>query len=105
MLEKRVKSRFSHRQIYHFPPAKFGDFLELAKDSLRLSLQLGDSAAYSRFVEKFNSSIEVADVRSIDKGRNLTPLNRIYSRTETLQQLFDESLTSQETFGCFTNYV
>ncbi|KAL1933231.1 hypothetical protein VTP01DRAFT_7321 [Rhizomucor pusillus] len=84
LLEKRVKSRFSHRQIYHFPPAKFGDFLELAKDSLRLSLQLGDSAAYSRFVEKFNSSIE-----NLFQDGNVTAIvRRIFDLTRNIRMFY-----------------
>jgi origin recognition complex subunit 4 len=36
LLEKRVKSRFSHRQIYLFPPPNFGQFLAIAKGTLVL---------------------------------------------------------------------
>lgn len=60
MLEKRVKSRFSHRQIYVFPPSTFGEFIELAKSQLRLQVVLGDQAAYSVYVEKFNAALEVS---------------------------------------------
>lgn len=36
LLEKRVKSRFSHRQIYLFPSTNFGQFIEIAKGTLTL---------------------------------------------------------------------
>lgn len=36
LLEKRVKSRFSHRQIYLFPSSNFGQFIEIAKETLLL---------------------------------------------------------------------
>lgn len=36
LLEKRVKSRFSHRQIYLFPSSNFGQFIEIAKSTLLL---------------------------------------------------------------------
>ncbi|KAI7865890.1 origin recognition complex subunit 4 C-terminus-domain-containing protein [Mucor mucedo] len=36
LLEKRVKSRFSHRQIYLFPSSNFGQFIEIAKGTLTL---------------------------------------------------------------------
>ncbi|GAA5794930.1 origin recognition complex subunit 4 C-terminus-domain-containing protein [Helicostylum pulchrum] len=36
LLEKRVKSRFSHRQIYLFPSSNFGQFIEVAKGTLLL---------------------------------------------------------------------
>ena len=36
LLEKRVKSRFSHRQIYLFPSSNFGQFIEIARSSLLL---------------------------------------------------------------------
>ncbi|KAI8062834.1 origin recognition complex subunit 4 C-terminus-domain-containing protein [Gilbertella persicaria] len=36
LLEKRVKSRFSHRQIYLFPSSSFGQFIEIAKETLTL---------------------------------------------------------------------
>ncbi|KAI9313932.1 origin recognition complex subunit 4 C-terminus-domain-containing protein [Dichotomocladium elegans] len=58
LLEKRVKSRFSHRQIYVFPPATFGDFIELARNQLRLQISLGDSSAYNAYVDKFNTELE-----------------------------------------------
>ena len=36
LLEKRVKSRFSHRQIYLYPSNKFEDYLKITKDILLL---------------------------------------------------------------------
>ncbi|KAI7862452.1 origin recognition complex subunit 4 C-terminus-domain-containing protein [Spinellus fusiger] len=54
LLEKRVKSRFSHRQIYLFPPATFGDFVETAKSGLCVSAK----SSMSSYYEEFNQSIE-----------------------------------------------
>ncbi|KAF9577677.1 origin recognition complex subunit 4, partial [Lunasporangiospora selenospora] len=37
LLEKRVKSRFSHRHYYTFPPTGFHDFREICQNTLMLS--------------------------------------------------------------------
>ncbi|CAO3644529.1 unnamed protein product [Mucor hiemalis] len=50
LLEKRVKSRFSHRQIYLFPSSNFGQFIEIAKSTLLLPPEDGNKA--------FNDSLE-----------------------------------------------
>ncbi|ORZ20121.1 origin recognition complex subunit 4 C-terminus-domain-containing protein [Lobosporangium transversale] len=39
LLEKRVKSRFSHRQYYTFPPESYYDFIEICQNMLLLSLE------------------------------------------------------------------
>lgn len=50
LLEKRVKSRFSHRQIYLFPSSNFGQFIEIAKSTLLLPPEQENKA--------FNDSLE-----------------------------------------------
>ncbi|CDS05825.1 hypothetical protein LRAMOSA08353 [Lichtheimia ramosa] len=84
LLEKRVKSRFSHRQIYVFPPSTFGEFIELAKSQLRLQVVLGDHAAYSVYVEKFNAALE-------DLFQNPTMntiLRRIFDLTKDIRSFY-----------------
>lgn len=56
LLEKRVRSRFSHRQIYLFPPATFGDFVEIARESLTVPLSVADQ----EFVDPFNQAVVVS---------------------------------------------
>ncbi|KAI9276783.1 origin recognition complex subunit 4 C-terminus-domain-containing protein [Phascolomyces articulosus] len=58
LLEKRVKSRFSHRQIYLFPPKEFDDFKELTKGALQLRTLITDTPGYSTYTDQFNASIE-----------------------------------------------
>lgn len=55
LLEKRVKSRFSHRQIFLFPPATFGDFVEMARDALTLPDDITEEA----YITKFNQTVKV----------------------------------------------
>ncbi|KAI1316207.1 origin recognition complex subunit 4 [Mortierella claussenii] len=38
LLEKRVKSRFSHRQYYTFPPESYHDYAEICQNALLLSM-------------------------------------------------------------------
>ncbi|KAI8070482.1 origin recognition complex subunit 4 C-terminus-domain-containing protein [Gongronella butleri] len=80
LLEKRVKSRFSHRQFYLYPPATFGDFCTIAKDTLTLPDDLCDIP----FTQKFNQSIE--DLFA-DEGMT-TLLRRIFDITKDLRLFF-----------------
>lgn len=52
LLEKRVKSRFSHRQIYLFPSSNFGQFIEIAKGALMLPTEEEEEN------QAFNDSLE-----------------------------------------------
>jgi origin recognition complex subunit 4 len=56
LLEKRVRSRFSHRQIYLFPPATFGDFVDIARESLTVPPGVADQ----EFVDPFNQAVVVS---------------------------------------------
>jgi hypothetical protein len=56
LLEKRVKSRFSHRQTYFFPPSEFEEFKSIAKEALRLPEKMDFDPEYLR---EFNLAIEV----------------------------------------------
>ncbi|KAI9293421.1 origin recognition complex, subunit 4 [Neoconidiobolus thromboides FSU 785] len=52
-LEKRVKSRFSHRQIYVDPPQKIQDYLEILKNALLIENEIKD-----REFTKHNEQVE-----------------------------------------------
>ncbi|KAL7312888.1 origin recognition complex subunit 4 [Mucor circinelloides] len=52
LLEKRVKSRFSHRQIYLFPSSNFGEFLDIAKGTLMLPEDYRGSDAFNMELEE-----------------------------------------------------
>jgi hypothetical protein len=39
MLEKRVKSRFSHRIIHLHAPSTFGDYVQVARETLQVTKQ------------------------------------------------------------------
>ncbi|XP_052824856.1 origin recognition complex subunit 4 isoform X2 [Octopus bimaculoides] len=54
LLEKRVKSRFSHRQILLFNKLSFKEYTEVFKNYLKLPKTFPDS----KFVSKWNDSIE-----------------------------------------------
>ena len=56
MLEKRVKSRFSHRILETFPVSSLQEFISIARCAL--SLQLDDEPG-DVDVEVFNKSVEV----------------------------------------------
>jgi origin recognition complex subunit 4 len=55
LLEKRVKSRYSHRQILLFPSTKLEDRLELFREYLRLE---SVKEAEKGFVTEWNTEIE-----------------------------------------------
>ncbi|KAJ1998798.1 origin recognition complex subunit 4 [Coemansia thaxteri] len=56
LLEKRVKSRFSHRQIYVQSPQKLCDFVEIARSALFLTA-VTDCVSAS-YAEQFNARVE-----------------------------------------------
>ncbi|KAI7885173.1 origin recognition complex, subunit 4 [Lichtheimia hyalospora FSU 10163] len=88
LLEKRVKSRFSHRQIYVFPPSTFGEFIELAKNQLRLQVVLGDHAAYGVYVEKFNAALETITQDLFQNPTMNTILRRIFDLTKDIRSFY-----------------
>ncbi|KAF6715469.1 Origin recognition complex subunit 4 [Oryzias melastigma] len=54
LLEKRVKSRFSHRQIHLLSGLTFGQYL----DRVRAQLSLPDEFCDSRFAQEWNASVK-----------------------------------------------
>ncbi|XP_077452137.1 origin recognition complex subunit 4 [Stigmatopora argus] len=64
LLEKRVKSRFSHRQISLFDGLKFTQYLERVKSQLSLPDDFPDK----RFAQKWNCSVQTCcDDKSVDE--------------------------------------
>lgn len=55
LLEKRVKSRFSHRQIHLFNPMDFQQYIETTQEHLGLPQDFPDK----HFAQEWNSSIKV----------------------------------------------
>lgn len=55
LLEKRVKSRFSHRQILLFPQTEFDDYVRLTKSLL----QLPDDFYDEQYKQQWRQNIEV----------------------------------------------
>ncbi|KAJ2041566.1 origin recognition complex subunit 4, partial [Coemansia sp. S2] len=56
LLEKRVKSRFSHRQVYVQCPQKKSDFVEIARSALHVDAS-NDGVAKS-FAQQFNAQVD-----------------------------------------------
>uniref|UniRef100_A0A8C4YUG7 Origin recognition complex subunit 4 n=1 Tax=Gopherus evgoodei TaxID=1825980 RepID=A0A8C4YUG7_9SAUR len=54
LLEKRVKSRFSHRQIYLMNPFDFKQYLRIFKEQLYLPAEF----VYKPFVQKWNKNVQ-----------------------------------------------
>jgi len=57
LLEKRVKSRFSHRQYCLFPAKSFEIFLQIARNSLTLTTESMDEDYKNAFNEELNACI------------------------------------------------
>ena len=57
LLEKRVKSRFSHRQYLLFPAKSFEIFLQIARNSLVLTTESVDEDYKNAFNEELNACI------------------------------------------------
>lgn len=59
LLEKRVKSRFSHRQIHLCPKFSLKDYVAVFQMYLRLPDDVDADAA---FIDKWNSRVEVCNL-------------------------------------------
>ena len=57
LLEKRVKSRFSHRQLHLLANPNFGDYVSLFLSYLRLPEDFGGHKTY---VKKWNAKVDVS---------------------------------------------
>ena len=55
LLEKRVKSRFSHRQLHLFNSLKFDEY----KNLFKVLLRLGDDFPDKLFAKEWNKHVEV----------------------------------------------
>ncbi|KAL0091846.1 origin recognition complex subunit 4 C-terminus-domain-containing protein [Phycomyces blakesleeanus] len=81
LLEKRVKSRFSHRQIYLFPPATFGQFVDAAKDNLRV---FTEGHAENSYRARFNKSVETL----FEESTITSLLRRIFDLSKDLRMFY-----------------
>eukprot|EP00842_Homolaphlyctis_polyrhiza_P005143 jgi/Hompol1/562/HPOL_003763-RA len=89
MLEKRVKSRFSHRMIHLYPPPSFEAALKCIKQDLIIPSDHKSSGIYNpAFVQSFNQSIEnlFVDVSMIEYWR------RLYDQENTVWALHRHSI-------------
>jgi len=55
LLEKRVKSRFSHRQIYLMNSFDFKQYIKIFKKQLSLPAEFPDES----FAQKWNNNVQV----------------------------------------------
>ncbi|KAG5457630.1 MAG: origin recognition complex subunit 4 C-terminus-domain-containing protein, partial [Olpidium bornovanus] len=81
LLEKRVKSRFSHRQIRLSPPASFEDYKTVAVNAMTLRPQNEDDVEY--FTE-FNKRVSEA----FEHHRLQGVARRLYNRDKSVRALF-----------------
>ncbi|RUS33554.1 origin recognition complex subunit 4 C-terminus-domain-containing protein [Jimgerdemannia flammicorona] len=80
LLEKRVKSRFSHRQIYLFPPEQFKDFMCI----VRATLALGDEVRNEKYKSEFNAVLEVL----LEDPSFIQVVRRVFDLTKDLRMFY-----------------
>ncbi|CAO3659750.1 unnamed protein product [Umbelopsis vinacea] len=85
LLEKRVKSRFSHRQIYLYSPSSFGDFSAATKNILKLSQShsIADPK-HLDYINDFNDAVETM----FEDPSFLAVVRRIFDLTKDLRMFF-----------------
>ncbi|KAJ1656018.1 origin recognition complex subunit 4 [Dispira simplex] len=97
LLEKRVKSRFSHRQISVYPPSDFKTFTSIAQNAL--VVQLENSPAFSNacleYRRVFNEHVQQLLRRHYDILRDVRSLYRLLLS-------FAFSLSTNRPFFTFT---
>ncbi|GAB6032063.1 origin recognition complex subunit 4 [Chamberlinius hualienensis] len=78
LLEKRVKSRFSHRQILLFPKFTFEDFLQLTERILQL-----EDVYHSKFASKWNNNIK----KLLQNDSTKAILRKLFDTTKDISNL------------------
>ncbi|KAG1450972.1 hypothetical protein G6F56_008206 [Rhizopus delemar] len=103
LLEKRVKSRFSHRQIYLFSTATFDGFMEMAKDTFIVK---GFRDFNTAVEELFNNPVMIGIVRKIyDVSKDIRlfhkiafyPVTKLYTQLDLSVDDFVKSNGAQRT--------
>lgn len=79
LLEKRVKSRFSHRQIHLMNSFGFPQYLKIFKEQLSLPAEFPDKL----FTEKWNESIQV----TWNRGNNVKVIFVLWYTIESNKNL------------------
>ncbi|KAI8884759.1 origin recognition complex, subunit 4 [Backusella circina FSU 941] len=89
LLEKRVKSRFSHRQLYLFPPASFGDFVQVTKSKLLLDTDTDYANEFNASVEQLYQSPVLLDIlrRIFDLTKDIRLFYRLFLEPVSLLSL------------------
>ncbi|KAJ1971454.1 origin recognition complex subunit 4 [Dimargaris xerosporica] len=114
LLEKRVKSRFSHRQLTLSPPSQFKSYLALAKSTLQLSIDMADpNMDRLHYRLAFNTQIErlcenpvfyqtlrqlydlLRDVRTLYRALMLLVCNLSYESPMVSGARFDQAMADQ----------
>lgn len=80
LLEKRVKSRFSHRQIHLFPPDKFDPYY---LDTFKQLLELSASFPFKEFSRKWNLNV----ARLVEDNNVIKVLKRLHNTTKDIRAL------------------
>ncbi|KAJ1954245.1 origin recognition complex subunit 4 [Dipsacomyces acuminosporus] len=90
LLEKRVKSRFSHRQIYVQSPQSLADFCSIARSALHICSDSNDQHGVpAMFAAKFNKQVDgLLEEDSVAKyvaeafefGKDIRQLLRVFVR-------------------------
>ncbi|KAG9302522.1 hypothetical protein G9A89_007226 [Geosiphon pyriformis] len=83
LLEKRVKSRFSHRQVHLYPPENFNLYIEMAKSVIRLNDKVGEID--QNYSDDFNQKIE----ELFDNDNFLKTLRRIFDSLRGLRGFYN----------------
>ncbi|KAF9187219.1 origin recognition complex subunit 4 [Haplosporangium sp. Z 767] len=103
LLEKRVKSRFSHRHYYTYPPRNFYDYVEICQNALLLSpkdldiyedddtymdiVWSSDLKAKAAFMDEFNRRVKFGPVAELSKDNPYLRPSQFYE--SGLQQRVD----------------
>ncbi|XP_065920695.1 origin recognition complex subunit 4-like [Dysidea avara] len=96
LLEKRVKSRFSHRQIHMFNNLNFTQYTELFKKLLSLPESVSDTSYHQKWQQHVEKLAEDRTMKEV--------LKRLYEKTKDIWSLKSlmvlpvSQLTAEETF-------
>ncbi|CAO3566485.1 unnamed protein product [Mortierella alpina] len=87
LLEKRVKSRFSHRHYYTFPPSSYHDYVEVCQNALLITAE--DLHVHREGGHHEGADLEVKEVFMNDFNRRVNMLFEDGGFAKVVQRIFD----------------
>ncbi|KAJ3009775.1 origin recognition complex subunit 4 [Thoreauomyces humboldtii] len=99
LLEKRVKSRFSHRQVCVYPPDSVADFTAIIREALVLGS--GDGVLDPAYIRAFNSRVDA----TLAAGRYGDMIKSVFEISKDVRRVMREMYAAVVELTCQQAYL